>query len=138
MNKTAKRTANIKKLLGAALLVLLIAALAFVYAAFREKAVAGSKQIDIYVLNSAGEETLYRLKTDAEYLLGAMEEAEGLTFEGTEGPYGLMITEVNGERAVYDENGAYWGIIVNGNYGNYGASEQPVEDGDEFFILYTK
>ena len=139
MNKTTHRfSSRAAKIFAAAAFALLIAALAFVYTAFREKAVAGSKQIDIYVLNSAGEETLYRLKTDAEYLLGAMEEAEGLTFEGTEGPYGMMITEVNGERAVYDENGAYWGFSVNGEYCNYGVSEQPVEDGDAFVIAYTK
>ena len=138
MNKTAKCTANIKKLLGAALLALLIAALSLVYMTFREKAVAGSKAITLSVINSAGEETLYSLKTDAQYLLGAMEEAEGLSFKGHEGPYGMMITEVNGETADYNVNGAYWGLIVNGNYGNYGVSEQPVEDGDAFVILYTK
>ena len=138
MNKTAKRTLNIKKLLGAALLVLLIAALSFVYVTFHEKAVSGSKNITIEVINSAAESETYSLRTDAQYLLDAMKEAEGLTFSGSEGPYGLMITEVNGETADYNVNGAYWGFSVNGAYCNYGASEQPVEDGDAFVIAYTK
>ena len=129
---------TLKKLLGAALIVLLALAMTFVYMTFREKAVEGSKQIDLYVINSAGEETLYRLKTDAQYLLQAMEEAEGLTFEGEDGPYGMMISAVNGETADYSVDGAYWSLIVNGNYGNYGVSEQPVEDGDTFSIVYTK
>lgn len=138
MNNTAKRTANIKKLLGAGLLLLLIAALSLVYVTFREKAVAGSKAITIEVVNAAAETKAYSLKTDAEFLLQAMEETEGLTFEGNDGPYGLMITTVNGETADYNVNGAYWSFTVNGEYCNYGVSEQPVEDGDAFVIAYTK
>ena len=138
MNKTAKHTANIKKRLGAALLVLLIAALSLVYVAFREKPVSGRKDITLSVVNSLGETAAYSVRTDAPYLLGAMQDAAGLSFAGTDGPYGMMITEVNGERAVYDENGAYWGFSVNGEYCNYGVSEQPVEDGDAFVIAYTK
>lgn len=134
-----KNTASrMPKVLGAALLLLLIAALSFVYVTFREKAVSGSKAITIQVVDSAAKTESYSLKTDAEFLLQAMEEAEGLTFSGSEGPYGMMITEVNGERAVYEENGAYWSFTVNGEYCNYGASEQPVEDGDSFVIAYTK
>ena len=45
---------------------------------------------------------------------------------------------VNGESAVYDTDGAYWGFFVNDEYCNYGVSEQPVEDGDAFKIEYTK
>ena len=133
-----KKRFPLKKALAAGAFALLIAALSFVYATFREKAQAGSKDITISVINSAGKETMYTLSTDAEYLLGAMEEAEGLTFSGTEGPYGMMLTTVNGETADYNTNGAYWAVIVNGNYGNYGVSMQPVEDGDGFVILYDK
>ena len=70
----------------------------------------------------------------------AMEEAkdQGLTFESEDGDYGLMVTTVNGERAIYAEDGAYWSFYVNEEYCNYGISEQPVEDGDAFKIVYTK
>ena len=129
---------TLKKALAAAAFALLIAALSLVYVTFREKAQAGSKNITLSVIESAGKETIYTLSTDAQYLLGAMEEAEGLTFSGTEGPYGMMLTTVNGETADYNTNGAYWAVIVNGNYGNYGVSMQPVEDGDGFVILYDK
>ena len=129
---------TLKKALAAAAFALLIAALTLVYVTFREKAQAGSKNITLSVIDSAGKETIYTLSTDAQYLLGAMEEVEGLTFSGTEGPYGMMLTTVNGETADYNTNGAYWAIIVNGNYGNYGVSMQPVEDGDGFVILYDK
>ena len=136
MNRKPRFT--LKRALAAAAFALLIAALTLVYVTFREKAQAGSKNITLSVIDSAGKETIYTLSTDAQYLLGAMEEAEGLTFSGTEGPYGMMLTTVNGETADYNTNGAYWAIIVNGNYGNYGVSMQPVEDDDGFVILYDK
>ena len=84
MNKQKTTLSHARKLLAAALILLLTAALAVVYVTFREKPVSGSKDITLSVVNSAGEETLYSLTTNAEYLLGAMEEAEGLTFEGTD------------------------------------------------------
>lgn len=127
-----------KKALAAAALILLAAAMTFVYVTFREQATTGSKAITITVVNSAAQETLYRLKTDAAYLQQAMDEAEGLTYSGAEGPYGLMIDTVNGETTDYNVDGAYWGFSVNGQYCNYGVSEQPVEDGDAFTIAYTK
>ena len=100
---------NLKRILAAAAFVLLAAAMAFVYARFGAKPVAGSKAITITVVDSAAKETAYSLHTDAEFLLQAMEETEGLSFSGSEGPYGMMITEVNGETADYNVNGAYWG-----------------------------
>lgn len=129
-----------KKVLGIIGLVVLIAAMAVVFALFREKPVEGSKEITITVTNSAGEEKVYELKTDAEYLEGAMEEAkeQGLTFEGEEGDYGFSVHTVNGEKADYNTDGAYWSFYVNDEYCNYGISEQPVEDGDAFAIVYTK
>lgn len=127
-----------KKILGVGLLVLLIVAMVVVYFTFKEKPVVGSKSITIEVVNSEKESTVYELKTDAEYLKGAMDEAEGLEYSGEEGDYGIMIDTVNGEKAVYEENGAYWGFYVNDEYCNYGIEEQPVNDGDAFRIEYTK
>lgn len=129
---------TLKRILAASLFALLIAALAAVYVTFGEKAVSGSKAITITVVNSAAEETAYTLKTDALYLRQAMDECEGLTYTGSDGPYGIMIDSVNGERAVYNENGAYWGFSVNGQYCSYGIDEQPVENGDAFVIAYTR
>lgn len=127
-----------KKILGVALLVLLVLAMVLVYVKFSDKPVEGSKSVTIEVVNSEKESVKYELKTDALYLAEAMKEAEGLEYETEEGPYGLTVLSVNGERAVYEENGAYWGFYVNDEYCSYGISEQPVEDGDYFKIEYTK
>jgi hypothetical protein len=66
-----------------------------------------------------------------------MEETEGLTFDGTMGPYGLMLEKVNGEKAVYEEDNAYWSILVDGEYGMNGIDSQPVTDGTEYRLVYT-
>ena len=79
----------------------------------------------------------YEISTTAKYLSQAMEEPEGLTFVGREGPYGIMLEEVNGERAIYEEDGAYWSILVDGEYGMNGIDSQPVSDGVEYSIVYT-
>lgn len=127
---------NKKALIGVVALVAVIAVLAAVFFTFRAKPVAGSKEIVIEVVDNEQKTTTYELKTDAEYLEQAMEEAEGLTFSGTEGPYGMMIDTVNGIVADYNVDGAYWSFYVNGEYCMYGISEQPVLDGDTFTVKY--
>ena len=129
---------HLKKLLAAAAFALLIGAMLFIYVRFGAKPVAGSKSITITVVDSAAKETSYSLTTDAEFLLEAMKEAEGLTFSAYEGPYGMVITAVNGETADFNVDSAYWSVSVNGEYGNYGISQQPVHDGDVFTIAYTR
>lgn len=128
---------NKKKLLGLGALIIIIAAFALIYGKFSEKPVEGNKSITIEVINSKEESKMYDLKTDAEFLQQAMDEAEGLEYVGEEGPYGIQVNSVNGEEAIYETDAAYWGFFVNGEYCNYGISEQPVEDGDAFQIVYT-
>jgi hypothetical protein len=50
----------------------------------------------------------------------------------------MAVDTVNGLYADYVKTGGYWGFYVNGEYCNYGISEQPVEDGDAFKIEWTK
>lgn len=136
---TAKKTSNKKVVIGVIVLAAVIALMAIAYNAFREKPVQGSKEITIEVVNKAKESTTYELKTDAEFLRQAMEEAkeQGLTFEGEETEYGLTISTVNGEKADFNTSSSYWGFYVNNEYCNYGVDTQPVEDGDAFRIEYT-
>lgn len=129
---------SVKIILGVSGVVVLIAALVAVWMIFGAKPQEGAKKITIEVINSADESTIYELNTDAEYLRQAMDEAEGLTYDGTEGEFGIMISTVNGEVADYNVNGAYWGFYVNGEYCNYGIDTQPVLDGDAFVIEYVQ
>lgn len=126
-----------KKVLGIAVLAVLAALMLFAYTTFRETPAAGSKRVTIQVVDDTGATVAYEVKTDAAYLQQAMEAAEGLTFAYTEGPYGASVHTVNGLRADYELDGAYWGFFVNGDYCNYGIAQQPLEDGDVFQIVYT-
>ena len=132
------KSGNKKLIIGLIVLVVLIGAFAVIYNVFRPKPAEGSKSITINVVNSKEEKTSYSVKTDAQYLRQAMEEAEGLTFSGTESEeFGMMVDTVNGERADYTLDNAYWSFLVNGEYAAYGIDSQPVNDGDEFSIVYT-
>ena len=133
-----KMEKNKKKIIiGLVALVAVVVAFIAIYFIFREKPVEGNKEIVIKVVDSDKKVTTYELKTDAKYLKEAMDEAEGLTYSGTEGDFGMMIDTVNGVRADYTLDGAYWSFLINDEYCNYGISEQPIEDGDVCSIVYT-
>ena len=126
-----------KKILAVALVAVLVVAMALAYNAYSEKTTEGMKHVTIEVVMADETSSVYNVDTDGEYLIDAMNAADGLTFEGEEGIYGLSISTVNGVRADYTLDGAYWAFYVDGEYCNYGVSEQPIEDGDEFSIVYT-
>ncbi len=130
---------NKKKLIGAivgiAVLVGLVVGMLFLYDKFAEKPVEGSKSITVEVIDDKEKSTTYELKTDAEYLKEALDEIEDLEMSGEETEFGFTIYEVNGLNT--DFAGSYWGINVNGEVGMYGASQQPVKDGDAFQLVYT-
>lgn len=132
-----KKLSKGKIALALGALVVVVALLIGVYAAFGAKPVTGSKNITIEVVNKASERAVYELSTDAEFLRQAMDEAEGLTYDGTESEYGLMVSTVNGEVADYSVDASYWSFYVNDEYCNYGIDTQPVMDGDAFAIVYT-
>ena len=117
--------------------VAVVSVMLFAYKTYAPKTSEGSKNITIEVINSAQEVTTYTLSTDAEYLEQAFAETEGLEITNEEGPYGMTIMAVNGEEARYEVNNAYWSIMVNGEYSMYGASEQVVNDGDVFQLVYA-
>lgn len=126
---------NNKTIVSIVSAVVVIAVFSMVYFIFGEKTVEGAKCLTIEVINSAGDSITYNVDTDAEYLRGAMEDAEGLTFGGYDSEFGLTLTTVNGEET--DFTTAYWGTYVNGEMCMYGIDSQPVEDGDAFKIVYS-
>lgn len=121
---------------GVFVVAIILIAVAVIFI-FSSKGAEGKKDITIEVVNSSEQSVVYDVSTEAEFLRGAMDEADGLEYSGEEGDYGIMVNTVNGELADYDTNGAYWSFYVNGEYCNYGIDSQPVNDGDEFQIVYT-
>lgn len=128
------------KIIAALVAVLaVIAVFGLIYHVFGPRAQQGTKSYTVEVVGSDGSSKTYQGRTDAEYLSGLMDElqAEGdFSYDGTSSDYGLFITAINGETADYDKDGAYWSIYVNGEYGQYGADQQPVADGDAFRFVY--
>ncbi|MEE1122073.1 MAG: DUF4430 domain-containing protein, partial [Acinetobacter pseudolwoffii] len=120
--------------------ILLFAAVISAYMVFSfagPSTTEGEKSVTIQVLDDKKNLTSYEINTDAEYLRQAMEQCQGLTFIGSEGPYGLVLLTINGLTADYDKNQAWWSIYVNDALGNYGVDQQPVNDGDTFCLQYT-
>lgn len=137
MSETTKK-GNGKKIAIAVAIVAVIAVIfGAVYVKFAPKASAGAKAVTVEVVDNNGTSAMYEVNTDAEYLRQVLEETEGLTVEGTESDYGLMVETVNGVTADYNTDGAYWAFYVDGEYCNYGVDEQPVEDGQAYQIVYT-
>lgn len=126
---------NTKIIIVVVALVVVIAVLLGVYYGTRPETSQGSKTFTVEVVHADGSAKTFTYSTDAEYL-GEVLLAEGL-IQGEEGPYGLTIYEVDGERAVWEENGAYWAIYVGGEYGMTGVDTTPVNDGDDFSLVYT-
>lgn len=137
MTQTENKNSSKKWLIGLLALIVAIAALFGIYRIFGAKPSAGTKAITIAVVDDTGSTTVYESKTDAEYLRQAMEEIEDLTFSGADSEFGIMIDTVNGIRADYALDNAYWSFYVNEEYCNYGVDTQPVNDKDAFRIVYT-
>jgi len=96
----------------------------------------GQKTITVTVTDDKGQDTVFTITTTAEYLRGALEQ-ESLV-EGEESEFGLYIKVVNGLRADYDLDRAYWNLLKGGAYLMTGADTTPIADGDAFELVYTK
>lgn len=111
------------------ILVVLAAGAYTVYHYLMPKAMEGDKTITISIDHKVGEDKTLTIKTDADYLRGALEQ-EGLV-EGTDSEFGLWVTAIDGEKA--DEaKQEWWGYTKFGEYVETGVDQTPVEDGDSF------
>ncbi len=123
-------------LLAAVALLVLAGVLAGIWYANRPQTDPGTKTITVEVLHGDGSTKSFTYTTTAEFL-GEVILAEGLV-KGEEGEYGLYILTVDGEDAVYEDDGAYWALYQNGEYATSGADTTPIQDGDVFRFEYTK
>ena len=116
-------------------LVVVVGALLGLYVATRPETAAGAKALTVTVVHGDGSSKDFSYKTDEEYL-GPVLMTEGLVV-GEMGPYGLMISAVDGEEAVWEVNNAYWALFVGEEYATSGADTTPVYDGSIFKLEYT-
>ena len=119
-------------LIGIVAIIVCIAAFAFLYSRFSPKPVANGQKAYTLEVTDGNESVSYSGTTAADYLSGLLDELKsdgGFDYESAAGDYGTYITSVNGA-AADDAQKTYWAIYVNGEYGQYGADLQPVNDGD--------
>lgn len=124
-----------KSWLGLIALVAVIAVMLGIYLAARPETEAGEKMVTVRVIHKDGGETAFSYKTGEEYL-GTVLLAEGL-IEGEEGPYGLMISSVDGETADWNKDQSYWALYIGEEYAATGVDTTPVTDGGEYSLVYT-
>ena len=95
----------------------------------------GSKTITVSVKDHEGEAIVFTIRTDAKTVGDALLENELIA--GDEGAYGLYVKVVNGLRADYDKDRAYWGFNVNGETSLTGVDMTDITDGGVYELVYT-
>ena len=96
----------------------------------------GLMEFTVTVVHSDGTSKEFTYHT-ADKFVGMVLVENGL-IKGNDGPYGMEITEVDGEKAVYSEDKAYWAIYVGSEYATTGIDSTPVEDGGSYKLEYTR
>ena len=126
-----------KKQVIIAFVALVVAAAVFVgvYFAFRPQGTPGDKNITVVVVHKDGSENTFHYNTSEEFLAPVLVE-NGLV-QGQEDQYGLYIHYADGERAVWELDGAWWGLYVGDEQSMVGASSQPIEDGGVYKLVYS-
>ena len=96
----------------------------------------GTTTFDFTVEELDGTKYPFTIHTD-ETTVGAALISVGL-LKGEDGPYGLYVHEVNGIRAVYEEDSTYWAFYVNGEYGMTGVDMTDIEPDTAYALVKTK
>lgn len=95
----------------------------------------GLMEFTVIVVHADGSTKEFTYQTADKYVGPVL--VEGGLIKGNEGPYGLEITEVDGEKAVYDEDKAYWAVYEGDEYAMQGIDTTPVADGATYKLVYT-
>ena len=124
-----------KKILWVIIAVLLVAAMAAAYFLTRPSGNDDLKDFTLVIVHKDGVEKKMEMRSDAEFL-GPLLQEKGI-IEGDMGDYGLYIKKVDGEKAVYEEDNAYWAFYVGEEYAVLGIDKTPIEDGATYKLVYT-
>ena len=95
----------------------------------------GTKTLTVLV--KCEEKTVtFTIKTDKATVGEALMDHSLVT--GDQGDYGLYIKSVNGIKADYDTDKAYWAFLQNGEYMMTGVDTTNFESGQSYELVYTK
>ena len=95
----------------------------------------GSKTVKIAIKTEEKAITV-TLHTDAETLGDALLEQNLIA--GEESEFGLYVKVVNGIKADYDTEKAYWAFYQDGAYMNTGVDGTSITGGEHYELVYTK
>lgn len=124
--------------LGSCAAVVILALMLVIYAMTKPVPITGSKNISIDIVYENNETDHYQITTEAQFLLEAMKAIPDFQIDGTTTQeFGLMVTTINGNRADYQKDGAYWSLLCDGEPCNYGVSQQTIRDGAHYTFQYT-
>ncbi len=126
---------NKKLILALVALVAVVAIMIGVSVLYQPETAQGAKTITVTVVHKDGTSKEFEYHTDEEFL-GPVLLSEGLV-EGEEGPYGLVISAVDGETADWNVDQSYWALYIGEEYATTGADSTPIADGDRFQLVYT-
>ena len=88
------------------------------------------------VVDADGAETFFEVHTDKATVGEAL--LENNLIEGETSDYGLYVKVVNGVKADYDADGAYWAFYVDGQYAQSGVDTTNIEEGKTYTFKYEK
>ena len=97
---------------------------------------SGAKSFTLTVTDGDGSEKQYLVGTDCDTVGAALLELGIIS--GDEGPYGLYVKEVDGIRAVYEEDGTYWAFYINGEMAMSGVDGTEIEEGAVYSLKVEK
>lgn len=124
-----------KTLLPLLTLALVMGLLAGLYFLTRPATAAGEKVITVQVVHKDRSQKNFTYQTDEEFLGPVLTDSDLVT--GEDGPYGFYILEVDGQRADYELDKAYWALFIGEEYATTGIESTPIHDGDLFRLVYT-
>lgn len=126
---------KLKIFLSLFLALMLTAAVFTMASCSKDKGDSSEKTITVTVVDDEGERTVFTIKTASPNLRGALEQEK--LVQGDDGEYGLYIKVVNGLRADYDLDGAYWRITKDG-VDTASVDSTIIKDGEKYELTYTK
>ena len=88
-----------------------------------------------YVVDKEGERTDFSITTRKTTLREVLVEEKLIS--GDEGDYGLMVDTVNGIRADYQKDGAYWALYIGDEMAMTGVDGVEVSEGGIYGFVYT-
>ena len=90
----------------------------------------GSKSFNLTIVDKEGTEHEYLIHTDEEMVGFALIAHE--LIEGEEGPYGMYIKSVLGQKLDYETDKMYWSFYVGGEYAMTGVDQTPITEGEHY------